>query len=140
MRSEGWILMGVLFRITEEMLADFDRREVGYDRVEIKMEDIELLARESSSDKEKEERQDKPRMRHPTVKCNIFPRNFLCRANEQIFTLTIPCYYCDARVSVANKWQWILYNNKSTESLLSQRHSVIDDQGCFERSNTIDVS
>jgi hypothetical protein len=55
------------------MLADFDRREVGYDRVEIKMEDIELLARESSSDKEKEEGQDKPRMRHPTVKCLYSP-------------------------------------------------------------------
>jgi hypothetical protein len=36
------------------------------------MEDIELLARESSSDKEKKEK-DKERMRHPTVKC-IFPQ------------------------------------------------------------------
>jgi hypothetical protein len=40
---------GVLFRITEEMLADFDRREVGYDRVEIIMDDIELQAENETS-------------------------------------------------------------------------------------------
>jgi hypothetical protein len=47
------------------MLADF---EVGYDRVR-QMEDIEMFARESSSDKEKEEGQGC--QRHPTVKCGF---------------------------------------------------------------------
>jgi hypothetical protein len=51
---------GVLFRITEEMLADFDRREVGYDRVEIMMEDIELLARESSKEEERKAENETP--------------------------------------------------------------------------------
>jgi hypothetical protein len=53
--ERGMDINGVLFRITEEMLADFDRREVGYDRVEIMMDNIELLAQGSSSDKEEEE-------------------------------------------------------------------------------------
>jgi hypothetical protein len=80
--ERGMDINGVLFRITEEMLADFDRREVGYDRVEIKMEDIELLARESSSTK-KRRRQDN-RDETPNGKMWVYiPQEASCvEANE----------------------------------------------------------
>ncbi len=34
---------GVLFRITKEMLSGFDRREVGYDRVNIPLDQLRLI-------------------------------------------------------------------------------------------------
>jgi hypothetical protein len=58
--ERGMDINGVLFRITEEMLADFDRREVGYDRVEIKMEDIDGLRNQVQTKKKKKDK-DKPR-------------------------------------------------------------------------------
>jgi cation transport regulator ChaC len=46
---------GVVFRITQEMLADFDRREVGYDRVEITKDDLKLISPGSSKEGEEVE-------------------------------------------------------------------------------------
>lgn len=39
----GTVINGVLFRIPRSMLPGFDRREVGYDRVEINLEHLDLL-------------------------------------------------------------------------------------------------
>ncbi|GAX23896.1 hypothetical protein FisN_20Hh102 [Fistulifera solaris] len=40
------VMNGVLFKIPDSVIADFDRREVGYDRIEIPQDCIELLAPE----------------------------------------------------------------------------------------------
>lgn len=41
--GDGTVINGVLFRIPHSMLSSFDRREVGYDRVEMNLEHLELL-------------------------------------------------------------------------------------------------
>jgi hypothetical protein len=73
---------GVLFQITEQMLADFDRREVGYDRVEIIMDDLELVAR--GSYKEGEEGKGKAENETPNGKMWVYiPQEAYCiEANE----------------------------------------------------------
>lgn len=48
--EEATDINGVLFRIKHDMLEGFDRREVGYDRVEILRDDIELIQPQSKDD------------------------------------------------------------------------------------------